>query len=483
MTDFYELTMGQGYFSSGTHTDIATFELFYRSNPFDGGYAIACGMYDVVKFLSNFRFDSSDIAYLQSLDMFEEDYLEYLSQIQFRGSIEGVKEGTIVFPYEPILQVSGELCILQLIESALLNIVNYQTLIATKSARIAYATRRKNSVLEFGLRRAQGLGAMVGARAAIIGGCSATSNTLAGKLYDLPVAGTQAHSWIQSFENELDAFRVYAQTFPNNTVLLVDTYDTLESGVPNAIKIAKEMESRNQSLRGIRIDSGDLAWLAIKSAKMLDQAGLEGVKIVLSSDLNEFIIESIVNQISSHLTEENNGEFSTRLLDRLLWGVGTHLITGSGGEKAALGGVYKLVEKSGRPVIKISENRAKTTNPGKKVLWRLKSNSGKWIADVMGLVGEDPPISGDLIYHHADPTKFLGLDENQASKLHVDLLEYYTNGRSEKDIWQESKQIAEQQLSELDPTHKRFLNPHSYKVSLSAKLNKLKQDYLSNYGV
>jgi len=474
--------MAQGYFNEDRIEEQATFELFFRSNPFDGGYTVLAGIEEAIAYLDQFSFDRSDINYLQSLDMFTPDFLDYLADLQFEGEVEGLPEGSVIFPYEPILQITGRLPVVQILESALLNLINYPCLIATKAARIKYSTRRKETVLEFGLRRAQGDGAIPGARAAVIGGCAGTSNTLAGKIYGLPISGTQAHSWIQSFDDELEAFRSYARTFPTNTVLLVDTYDTLHSGVPNAIQVAKEMEARSQSLRGIRIDSGDLAWLSIQAAEMLDKADLPDVKIVLSSDLDEYVVESIVNQISSRMQDKQDQEFTQRLLGRLLWGVGTKLITGSGGEKAALGGVYKLVEIAGKPVIKISENRAKTTNPGRKQLWRLKSKKGRWIADVMGLYGEPAPQAGDRIYHLSDSTKFLTLDEVEVEPLHHNLLEYYNQDRTKEEVWKEAKNRAHHLVfEELDESHLRFLNPHIYKVSLTSKLFGLKQEFLTKH--
>lgn len=482
MTDYYELTMLQGYINQGIVDQTATFELFFRTNPFSGGYAVSCGQFDAVKFLKNFKFTKGDIEYLRQQQMFDEDFFDYLSSIRFQGSVQGVREGTLVFANEPIMTISGRLGQLQLVESALLNIVNFQTLIATKAARICYATKRKDTVLEFGLRRAQGDGALAATRASIIGGCVSTSNTLAGKLFNIPVAGTQAHSWVQSFSSELDAFKAYADTYPDSTVVLVDTYDTMDSGIPNAIKTAKYLEDKGKALRGIRIDSGDLGWLAVEAAKLLDKEGLFDVKIVLSSDLDEYIVESIVNQVSAGIEHEDEREFRQRLLDRLVWGIGTKLVTGSGNENAALGGVYKLVHLENNPVIKISDNREKTTNPGKKELWRLKNHNQYWVADVMTLEGEAPPEEGDRIYHLTDPTKFLMLENIIAENLYVDLMEWYGRDRTEEEVWKESRSYCYNQLyNGIDPTHLRFLNPHIYKISLSEKLYEMKQNYLRDF--
>ncbi|MHA1991071.1 MAG: nicotinate phosphoribosyltransferase [Candidatus Hodarchaeales archaeon] len=480
-TDFYELTMVNGYFEHEYHEKLTTFELFFRRSPFRGGFAIACGMNDVVKYLKNFSFSQEDLQYLLSLNTFSENFIDFLQKIKLTEdcSVLGVPEGTIVFPYEPILQVTAPLAFAQLIESAILNIVNYQTLIATKAARICLATKRSDNVMEFGLRRAQGDGGITGSRAAVIGGCASTSNTFAGKHYGLPVNGTHAHSWVQSFPTELEAFRAYADVFPNNTTLLVDTYNVLKSGVPNAIKVALEMKEKNQSLKAIRIDSGDLAWLTIESARMLDKAGLTAVKIVLSSDLDEYLIESIVNQILNDTSNSNDNKFKENLLSRIFWGVGTNLVTGSGNTQAALGGVYKLVEIEKKPVIKISENRAKTTDPGRKKIYRLADNNGFWIADVLTLQNESSPKEGDIIFHRSDPTKFISIDTCSANELLIDLIAFYDdNDKNEEDIWLESKNRVQEQLATIDRTHLRFLNPHIYKLSLSEELYNLKTNFL-----
>ncbi len=481
-TDLYELTMAQGYFDAGRIDEEATFELFFRRNPFTGlhSYVIACGVYDVIKFLNNFNYTAEDISYLSSLNKFSDDFLDYLSKLKFEGKIRGVPEGTLTFPYMPIMQISAPIIPAQLVETAILNIFNYQSLIATKASRVCRATKRENNVLEFGLRRAHADAGIVGSRAAIIGGCASTSNTIAGKFYGVPVAGTQAHSWVQSFETELESFRAYARSFPDNTILLVDTYDTLNQGIPNAIKVGLEMKQRGESLRGIRLDSGDLAWLAIKSAEMLDEAGLKDTKIVLSGGLDEYVIESIINQIRNGGRENKDKQFTENLIDRLLYGVGTALITGEGEDNSALDGVYKLVQVEYQPVIKISENRNKTTNPGKKNLWRIKDTEGNWIADVMGLVNEDTPQEGDTIYHHTEFTKKYKLDECNPEPLYIDLMEKYKD-KKEKEVWEESKKRAIEQMNAIDPSHLRFLNPHYYKISLTEKLYQLKRKFINKY--
>ncbi|MHA2089420.1 MAG: nicotinate phosphoribosyltransferase [Candidatus Kariarchaeaceae archaeon] len=473
--DYYELTMAQGYFNSGKIDELATFEFFFRENPFNGGFSVICGVEDAIKFIQNFSMTPSDLDYLESKKKFSQEFLEYLAKLRFDGVIRGLPDGTIAFPYEPIIQLTGKLGILQLLETAILNIINFQSLIATKAARICYASRREDTVIEFGLRRAQGEGGILGAKASVIGGCFATSNVLAGKLFDLSVTGTHAHSWIQSFPTELDAFRAYARSFPDNTTLLVDTYDVLRSGVPNAIRVATDLAENGFSLKGIRIDSGDLGWLAIKSAKMLDQAGFTDVKIVLSSDLDEYIIESIIHQIQINYNTMEDQKKAQQLIDRLIWGVGTNLITGSGGKQAAFGGIYKLVELENKPVIKISENRAKTTNPAKKNLWRITDLNGKWVADVMSLFHEQPPKKGDTIYHQSDPSKFMTLKECEAIQLHIDLVKMYNSFPTENS-WREARIRRSNQMKQIDGSHVRFLNPHFYKISMTEPLFQMKND-------
>ncbi len=472
-TDFYELTMAQGYFDAGKTHEEATFELFYRRNPFKGGYTIACGVYDIVKFLTNYRFSDEDIAYLRTKKQFSEEFIDHLSALKFEGEIRGLPEGSISFAFVPVIQITGSLGIIQLIETALLNIFNYQSLIATKASRVCLATKRKDRVMEFGLRRAQGDAGIVGARAAVIGGFMGTSNTIAGKFYNIPVLGTQAHSWVQSFDSELESFRAYARSFPDSTTLLVDTYDTLKSGVPNAIKVGLEMQERGEKLHGIRLDSGDLAWLAVKSAEMLDDAGFTDTKIVLSGGLNEYVIESIINQIRNGSDDSYDSDFATRLIDRLVYGMGTHLITGHSEDLSALDGVYKLVQIGDTPVLKLSENRIKTSNPGKKNLWRMKDVDGNWIADVMGLIDETPPVKGEKIYHHTDSSIYYTLEECIEEPLYVDLMKFYEK-KTEEEIWKDSRTRCFEQLSQIDSSHLRFLNPHIYKVSLTQRLKDLK---------
>ena len=476
-TDLYQLTMTQAYFETGKNHKITTFELFIRSNPFNGGYTVVAGIEDALNYLNALQFHEDDIKYLQGQNLFSTEFLNYLQELKFTGHVEGVLDGSIIFPYEPIIQLTGELGQLQLIETALLNIINYQTLIATKASRVSKAAH-PGTVIEFGLRRAQGDGGIVGSRSAMIGGCIGTSNVLAGKIFQIPISGTHAHSFIQSFDTELEAFRTYAKIFPKRTILLVDTYDVLRSGMPNAIKVGKEMEEQGANLFGIRIDSGDLAWLTLKSAEMLDAAGLQNVKIVLSNDLDEYIIESILRQIKNESKFSEDLKFRESVAKRLVYGVGTNLITG--GSQSALGGVYKITEYAGRPVIKISENTEKTTNPGKKKVWRLKSNNGTWIGDVIGLFNEEPPKSGDTLYHPIIHSKFYVIQKE--IKVITLIQDLYIEGKIFIDeTWKTAQKRHQSQINTLDTSHTRFLNPHMYKVSLSKKLFQLKNELIQQY--
>ncbi len=387
LTDLYELTMMQGYFKSHA-AETVIFDAFYRKNPNDGGFAIAAGLEQVIDYIKNLRFSDDDISYLRSLHIFEEDFLEYLSNFRFSGDIYAIPEGTVVFPREPLIKVVAPIMEAQLVETAILTIINHQSLIATKAARVVYAAKG-DSIMEFGLRRAQGPDAGVyGARAAMIGGCVGTSNVLTGQLFDVPVMGTHAHSWIMSFPDEYTAFRTYADLYPDSCCLLVDTYDTLKSGVPNAIRVFQEMRDAGIPLKkyGIRLDSGDLAYMSKQARKLLDAAGFKDAYIAASSDLDEYLIQSLKLQgckISS-------------------WGVGTNLITSK--DCPAFGGVYKLAaikdESTGKfiPKIKLSENTEKITNPGDKTIYRIyDKNHGKIKADLIALAHETFDEAKDMI--------------------------------------------------------------------------------------
>lgn len=385
LTDLYELTMMQGYFKTGNNRTVI-FDAFHRKNPCDGAYAISCGLEQVIDYIKNLHFTEDDIAYLRSLSIFDEDFLEYLSNFHFTGDIYAIPEGTVIFPREPIVKVIAPIMEAQLVETAILNIINHQSLIATKAARVCYAAKG-DGIMEFGLRRAQGPDAGIyGARAAVIAGCVGTSNVLTGQMFGVPVKGTHAHSWIMSFPDEYTAFKTYADLYPDACILLVDTYDTLRSGVPNAIRVFKEMREKGIDLKGygIRLDSGDLAYLTKKARKMLDDAGFEDAIISASSDLDEYLIDSLKTQ-GAAITS---------------WGVGTNLITSK--DNPAFGGVYKLAAVMGDdgtfiPKIKLSENSEKITNPGNKTVYRVYDADGMIKADLIALADETYDESQPLL--------------------------------------------------------------------------------------
>ncbi|WP_067619519.1 nicotinate phosphoribosyltransferase [Alicyclobacillus acidiphilus] len=472
LTDLYQLTMMYGQFKAGRHRERVVFDLFYRNNPCGNGYVIAAGLEQVAWYLYHLKFSESDLAYLRSLQMFSDDFLDYLRSFSFHGDVYAVPEGTVVFPNEPLVRVEGPIAEVQLIESALLTFVNHQSLIATKARRIVEAARTnvahpQSGVIEMGLRRAQNVDAsLFGARAAYIGGCVATSNVMAAQSYNLPVAGTQGHSWIQSFPSELEAFEAYRQAFPENTVLLVDTYDVLRSGLPNAIRIGQAMKAQGQSLKGIRIDSGDLAYLSKRARRQLDAAGLEDVKIVASGDLDEFTIRDLLTQ---------GAEIDS-------WGVGTHLITSAG--CPALGCVYKLAaqETEGRlePKIKVSENPNKVTNPGKKKVLRLFVD-GLAVADLIALADEvyDPSEPLELF----DPIhtyKRKTVQDYQMEELLVPIFEAGTLVY-ELPTLADIQARVETQLGAFPSEVRRHLNPHEYHVDLSKPLWDLKQQLLHQW--
>lgn len=453
-TDFYELTMAQGYFMNGKGGEQASFDYFFRTNPFQGGFTVFAGLSDFLELLQSFTYNETDLAYLSKQGL-SDDFLSYLKGFRFDGNILSVKEGEIVFPNEPVVRVDGNIIECQLIESLLLNILNFESLIATKAYRIKLAAGDR-PFFDFGLRRAQGFGAIHASRAACIGGASSTSNVLAGRLFDIPVSGTQAHSWVQSFGNELEAFRAYAKVHPSNTVLLVDTIDTLNSGVPNAIIVAKELESLGYRLNAIRLDSGDLAYLSKKSRKMLDEAGLSYVKIAVSNQLNELVIKSIL--------EEQRAPID-------LFGVGTELVTGK--SDAALDGVYKLAQINEHPKMKISENIEKNTLPGKKRLYRYYDEEGYFYRDAVLLEDEDP-VKTDVIFHPLHPEKYTHVQGLVCEPL---LRDVYSHGNSIKSEHPaEAHRYLEKRAALLPDEHKRFISPHIYKTGISSKLMNLKKN-------
>ncbi|MCL2351744.1 MAG: nicotinate phosphoribosyltransferase [Firmicutes bacterium] len=466
MSDFYELTMLRGYQRAGFRNKKAVFDLFYRKNPCGNGYAIAAGLEQAADYIENLRFGPDDLDYLSQTAGFDGEFIEYLRDFRFTGDVLAVPEGTVVFPNEPFIRVTAPIMEAQFLETALLNIVNHQSLIATKAARVAWAAGGEN-VLEMGTRRAQGPDAgLYGARAAIIGGCGATSNVLAGKMFGVPVRGTHAHSWVMSFPDELTAFRRYAEVFPDACVLLVDTYDTLRSGVPNAIRVFREMRERGASLKncGIRLDSGDLAYLSKKARKMLDEADLQEVVISASGDLDENLI----------------GDLKTQGAKISVWGVGTNLITSL--DCPAFGGVYKMACEIGEdgaqyPKIKLSENPEKVTNPGiKKVLRLYDVETGKFKADLIALEDESYDASEDLtIFDPLATWKRMTLRAGEY-RIRELLVPVFAGGKRIYDSpgTMEIRANCRAELDTLWDEHKRLTNPQIAYVDLSQRLYDLK---------
>ncbi|MCL2694823.1 MAG: nicotinate phosphoribosyltransferase [Clostridiales bacterium] len=460
LTDLYQLTMLYGYYKNGMTASEGVFDLFFRPRA-NSGYAVVAGLNSVISYLKDLRFLEADLAYLRSLNLFDEDFLSYLSDFRFTGELYAMPEGTVAFPYEPLIRVRAPLMQAQLIETALLTFVNHQTLIATKASRVCYAAQG-DSVLEFGLRRAQGPDAGIyGARAAIIGGCDATSNVLTGELFGIRVAGTHAHSWVMSFPTELDAFRAYAEIFPQSCLLLVDTYDTLRSGLPNAIIVFNELRARGFEPVGIRLDSGDLAYLSKRAREMLDEAGFPNARISASSDLDETVIRDLKMQGAKITT----------------WGVGTRLITSA--DDPALGGVYKLSAQGAggvlEPKLKLSDNPAKVTNPGYKKVVRLYDRAGMAIADLIALaeeiIDESKPLT---IFDPVQTYKRMTLTDFTARELLVPVFaggECVYNSPDVLDI----RAYAKSEMDSMWDEYKRQLNPHVYKVDLSDGLFALKQ--------
>jgi nicotinate phosphoribosyltransferase len=470
LTDLYQLTMAYGYWKSGALETEAAFHLFFRTPPFNSGYSIACGLETVLEYIEAFGFTEEDTAFLATLQgndgqpLFEAEFLAYLRGLKLSCDVDAMPEGTAVFPLEPLLRVQGPILECQLLETALLNIINFQTLIATKSARICLAAQG-DPVLEFGLRRAQGPdGALAAARAAFVGGCAATSNVLAGQLFGIPVRGTHAHSWVMMFESEIEAFESYAAAMPNNCVFLVDTYDTLQ-GVRHAVAVGKKLRAQGHEMIGVRLDSGDLAYLSVEARKILDAGGFEGAKIFASNDLDEQTIDSLKDQ---------GAQIG-------VWGVGTRLVTGH--EQAALGGVYKLtaVRAPGgawQPRIKLSEQAIKVTNPG---LLQVRRYSGALNAG--SAAGAGAEYSADVIYDCSEPlpdevVMVHPLDATQRRRLsgstpHRDLLQPAWRGGRRVAAAEILAQMQERTRRELAHFHggvKRLLNPHLYPVGLEKGL-------------
>ncbi|MDI9818241.1 MULTISPECIES: nicotinate phosphoribosyltransferase [unclassified Legionella] len=457
-TDKYQLTMAQTYFMKGQKEHTAIFDYFFRKLPFEGGYAVFAGLQVLLEALENLRFDKADIDYLYGQG-FNPEFLDYLKGFRFQGNIFSFQEGEIVFPACPVLTVEATLIEAQLIETMLLNLLNFQTLIATKASRIRQAAG-SCQLIDFGLRRAQGPGGYYASRAAIIGGFNATSNVCVGRDYDIPTSGTMAHSFVQSYDTELSAFRDFAQIWPDNCILLVDTYNTLESGVPNAIKVGKELANQGYQLQGIRLDSGDLAYLSKKARQMLDDAGMQHVKIVASNQLDEYVIKSLMEQQAP--------------ID--VFGVGTNLAIGN--PDAALDGVYKLAFSNNQPRIKLSENIAKITLPYKKQAYRVLENNGFYLgADVVALENEqDPPV----MYHPFEQSKSLIIKNYKKMPL---LRKVMGNGESlakEKSLY-EIAQHSKDCLKRLPDEYQRFSNPHIYKVGLSKQLKNKRDELIQQH--
>lgn len=468
LTDLYELTMAYGYWKSGMADSEAVFHLSFRENPFEGGFAVACGLGSVLESLEGFGFHDQDVQYLSTLEgndgkpLFSQEFLRYLRTLKLACDIDAVPEGSVVFGYEPLVRVRGPLLHCQIIETLLLNLINYQTLVATKAARVAMAAKGE-PVMEFGLRRAQGInGGLAASRAAYLGGCSATSNVLAGQLYGIPVGGTLAHSWVMAFDTEIEAFETYAKALPNNVTLLVDTYDSLE-GVRRAVEIGRSLRERGHRLAGIRLDSGDLAWLSIEARKILDEGGFPEAVITASNEFDEYVIESLKQQ----------GAVIQ------VWGVGTRLVTGW--SQPALGGVYKLsaVRTPGadwKYRIKLSEQSAKISTPGILQVRRFR-RGGEYVGDMVWNESL-PPGPRPTMIDPLDPTRRKTFSQKETSE---DLLIPIMRGGAivyDRPPLIESRSFVQEQLSGFHEGIKRFLHPHEYPVGLEQRLHELKTDLI-----
>lgn len=454
-TDQYQLTMSQVYFQKGLQDEVAVFDYFFRKLPFEGGYTIFAGLEDLLRAVQDFRFNEKDIAFLKE-ENFDEEFIDYLESFRFNGNIYASREGDVVFPNRPVISVEASIIEAQILETMVLNILNYQSLIATKASRMRLSAGDRKLV-DFGLRRAPGMGGYSASRAAIIGGFDATSNVRAGRDYHIPIAGTMAHSYIQRYDDEVAAFRDFAQVRTDDCVLLVDTYDTLESGVPNAMKVGREMEKRGGKLKGIRLDSGDLGWLAKRSREMLDNAGLDYVKIAASNQLDEYVIRSLLDQGAP--------------ID--LFGVGTSLVTGR--PDAALDGVYKLAFANGKSRLKLSENIEKINLPGKKQVYRLLKENGEFYGGDVVTLADESKEDVQTMHHPSDPTKSLNLDRFEKEP---DLKKVVENGKrvtGPKDL-NEIAQYSHKRLSKLPDEFKRFENPHIYKIGLSDSLKEQRNE-------
>ena len=466
-TDFYELTMAQGYWKQNMNHPVV-FDMFFRRQPFNGGFSVFAGIEPLLDSLEDFSFDEDEISYLREQDIFEEGFLEYLKGFKFSGDLYSFEEGSVIFPQEPLVRIHANLIEAQIIEGLVLNLCNFQSLIATKTARV-WLSSKKGNVMEFGLRRAQGPdGGMSATRASYIGGAAGTSNTLAGKIYGIPVMGTMAHSWVMSFPSELEAFEAYARLYPNKTIFLIDTYDTLKSGIKNAIKAGIKLVEQGYNF-GVRLDSGDISYLTAEVRKELDKAGFPQAFICVSNDLTEEIIETLVQQ---------NAPIAS-------WGVGTHMVTG--GTESSFTGVYKLAaKKSGNefiPTMKFSDNPSKNTNPGIKNVFRLYDEKGMARADILALDEETLEAGKEYRYFHpmVDYRQF----SCKAAKVEALLKLKLSKGKRTEARLSDGEQLRlarenmQKQLASLDESYKRILNPHIYKVSLTEELKNLKADFIA----
>lgn len=464
LTDLYQLTMAYGYWKLGLAEREAVFCIQFRKNPFQGGYTIACGLHNIIDYLDALQFDDSDVGYLGSLTgndgrpLFEPGFLKHLRVLRMRCDVDAVPEGTVVFPYEPLVRVQGPLLQCQLLETPLLNLINFETLIATKAARVCQAARGE-PVLEFGLRRAQGPdGGISASRAAYVGGCAGTSNVLAGKLFGIPVKGTHAHSWVMVFQDELDAFEKYAEAMPNNCVFLVDTYETLQ-GVRNAVEVGRRLREHGHRMVGVRLDSGDLAYLSAEARKILDASGFEDAAILASNELDENVITSLKDQDAAIDT----------------WGVGTRLATAY--DQPALGGVYKLtavrgVDGAWEHRVKLSEELAKVSIPGILQVRRFRQN-GRFIADAIYDELTEPKDMSTVI----DPTEIARRRRIDPDAEGKDLLvPVFRGGNQVYDppALEDVRRRTAEQLGMLHPGIKRFLNPHRYPAGLERTLHELR---------
>lgn len=474
LTDLYELTMMQGYYEE-SQNEVVIFDVFFRQNPCNNGYSVCAGLAQVIDYIKNLNFTYEDVDYLRSLKIFSEDFLQYLSGFHFSGDIYAIPEGTVVFPKEPLLKVIAPIMEAQLVETAILNIINHQSLIATKTSRIVFAANG-DGIMEFGLRRAQGPDAgLYGARAAMIGGCVGTSNVLAGQLFDVPVMGTHAHSWIMSFKDEYTAFKTYANMYPDNCTLLVDTYDTLKSGVPNAIRVFREFKESGKPLKkyGIRLDSGDLAYLSKEARKMLDAAGFEDASICASNDLDEYLLHDLKMQKAAITS----------------WGVGTNLITSK--DCPSFGGVYKLAaiqDADGNfiPKIKLSENTEKITNPGNKTIYRIyDKKTGKLKADLICFADETYDTSEDLLLFDPIATWKKTRLEGGSYTMRELLVPVFRKGEciyNSPSVMEIASYCREEKETLWDET-KRLFYPHQVHVDLSHKLYDVKKSLLDRMSI